>query len=342
MQESPFEKLRRLSTGYMQASVLGAAAELDVFGAIMHGGSAGAEELARRLQIAPRGAEALLDALAAMGFLQKSGAGEGASYTVPEEYQSLLDNAHPESFIPMLRHMAVGQRTWSRLAWSVRDGRPQERPPSILGAEEDRVSFIRGMNSIAVRLAGPTVASLLEAGVLTYPGENLKILDIGGASGSYTQAFLESLPQASATIFDLRVGIEQARKRFNGSSFEGRVRLEAGDFMQKPLPTGFNFAWISAIIHSYSCEDSVRLYKNAFQTLEPGGLAAVRDYIMEPDRISPLDGALFGINMLVNTPAGRVYTFAEVKDGLERAGFTGVSLAVPGPGMSAVVTARKP
>lgn len=339
MQESPFEKLRRLSTGYMQASVLGAAAELDIFSSIMvKKEGAGADEVAQRLQVPPRGLKVLLDSLVAMGFLLKS---ESAAYTVPEEYNNLLDNAHPDSFIPMLRHMASGQRTWSRLAWSVKDDCPQERTASILGMEEDRVSFIRGMNSIAVSLAGPTVASLLEAEVLSYPGENLNILDIGGASGSYTKAFLEALPKATATIFDLPVGIEEARKRFKGSPLEGRVRLKAGNFMQEPLPAGFNFAWISAIIHSYSREDSVKLYQNSFQALKPGGLVAVRDYIMEPSRTSPLDGALFGINMLVNTPAGRVYTFAEVKDDLEQAGFSNVTLAVPAATMSAVVTAHK-
>ncbi|MDR2695954.1 MAG: polyketide synthesis methyltransferase, partial [Deltaproteobacteria bacterium] len=226
---SPFERLQREMSAYMQVSILAALAELD-FGTVIleNGNSLGAAALADHCRCDRRGTERLLDVLSAMGYLRKTGTDDDASYAVAEEYKTCLDSRHPATFIPMMRHMACGQRAWARLTWSVKDGRPQEREPSILGAEQDRISFIMGMNSIASRLVGEVMNSLRKAGVLSFGKQSLRFLDVGGASGTYTEAFLKELPESCATIFDLPVGIAQAKKRFTGSDMEARVTLVAG------------------------------------------------------------------------------------------------------------------
>ena len=78
------------------------------------------------------------------------------------------------------------------------------------------------------------------------------------------------------------------------------------------------------------------------RALKPGGRVAVRDFIMSADGTSPAAGTLFGLNMLVHCAEGRVYTFEEVREDLEFAGFTAVKLAVPAETMSAVVSAVRP
>jgi hypothetical protein len=343
MTMTPFERLQREMSGYMRVSILATLAELD-FGTVIlkNGNSLSAAELADHCLCDRRGIEALLDALAAMGYLLKSEAGASARYSVAEEYRAYLDSRHPSTFIPMMRHMACGQRAWARLSWSITDGKPQEREPSILGAEQDKISFIMGMNSIAVKLAGEVLHSLRKAGALSFDKQNPRILDIGGASGTYTEAFLEDVPGSSATIFDLPVGVAQAKRRFTGSNMETRVTLVEGDFTKNPLPSGFDFAWISAIIHQMNRNESRMLYAKALDALNSGGTVAVRDYVMSEDRLSPVEGALFGINMFVNTQSGMVYTYKEIQEDLELAGFANVTHAVDVPSMAAVVTAKKP
>jgi hypothetical protein len=343
MTMSPFERLRRETSAYMQVSILAALAELDFGTAILeNGNSLSAAALADHCLCDRRGTEALLDALAAMGYLLKSGTGGDARYSVAEEYKAYLDSRHPSTFIPMMRHMACGQRAWARLTWSVKDGKPQARDSSILGAEQDGISFIMGMNSIATKLVGGVMHSLREAGILSFSKQNPRILDIGGASGTYTEAFLRELPGASAAIFDLPVGVKQAKSRFTGSDMETRVTLVEGDFTKDPLPSGFDLAWISAIIHQMDRSESRMLYGKTLDALNPGGMVAVRDYVMSEDRLFPVEGALFGINMFVNTQGGMVYTYREIKEDLELAGFTGVAHAVDVPSMAAVVTGKKP
>lgn len=343
MTMTAFEKVRNDMSGFMQASVLAALAELD-FGTVVlcNGNSCTAAQLAQICACDRRGTEALLDTLVGMGYFVKHQRGADAHYAVEEAYTVCFDSRHPDSCIPLIRHLACVQRSWVQLAQAVKTGVPVERAPSILGADEDRVSFIMAMNAVGRTLLDGVMRSLAEAGVLTFARPDVRILDIGGASGTYTEAFLRHLPQSTAVIFDLPVGIAQARKRFAGAELAPRVTLVAGDYTTDDLPGGCDFAWISAIIHQMGRRESRQLYAKARAALNPGGLVAVRDYVMDDDRTTPVDGALFGINMLVNTPHGMVYTFQDIREDLEAAGFTDVKHAVDVPTMCAVVTARNP
>ncbi|MDR1963506.1 MAG: hypothetical protein LBQ50_06985 [Planctomycetaceae bacterium] len=336
-----FDRLRQVSSAFQESCILAAAAELDVFTVILeHKNRISARELADIQKTDLRGTTVLLDALAATEYLlkEKNASDSEAVYSVAETFQKWLDSRNPETFVPMIRHMICVQRSWTELARTVKKGTPVKTPSSILGAKQDRTSFIWAMNSIAQTLAEPTAASLQKAGLLTFKN----FIDIGGASGTYTLAFLKALPNAKGTLFDLPVGIEAARKRFVGSEFESRVRLVEGDFYRDELPTGFDFAWVSAIIHQFDRDGSRELYKKTFRSLHSGGNVAVRDFMMNADRTKPKDGAFFGVSMLVETKTGMVYTFDEVKSDLESVGFTNVKLAVPAETMSAIVVAKKP
>ena len=337
---SPFDRLRLASSAFQESCVLVAAAELDLATRILeHGNRRAAADLAAAVRLDRRALTVLLDALTGLGYFTKS---TDERYSVAEPFVDLLDSRHSATFIPMLRHSGTCLRSWSQLARVVTDGLPAQKQSSILGAETDGVSFILAMNSIAQTLAGPMVDDLKKTGVLDFAKEDIRFIDIGGASGTYTRAFLEALPQAEGTIFDLPVAIREARRRFDGTPLANRVSFVEGNFYHNDLPGGFDFAWISAIIHQHGRAESQALYAKAFRALNPGGRVAVRDFVMDSSRTSPPSGTLFGVNMLVQTQNGRVYTFDEIRDDLESVGFIDIRLAVPTDTMSAVVVATKP
>jgi len=335
-----FNRLMAASASFQEASLLHTAADLDLATQILeHSNSVTAADLAESLKLDHRALIMLLDALVGLGYFVKS---EDARYSVAKPFVEFFDSRHPATFVPMLRHMGNCMREWSQLAKVVTDGTPAPTQCSILGSEMDNVSFILAMNSIARILVGPMMDDLKKHGVLDFDKENVRFIDIGGASGTYTWAFLEALPQAEGTIFDLPVAIEEARQRFAGTPLESRVSFAEGDFYQNEFPVGFDFAWVSAIIHQFGRAESQALYEKAYRALNPGGRIAVRDYVMESNRTSPPLGAIFGINMLVHTKTGMVYTYDEIRADLESAGFVDIKLAVPSATMSAVVAAEKP
>ena len=158
------------------------------------------------------------------------------------------------------------------------------------------------------------------------------VLDVGGASGTWTLALLRAVPAARGTIFDLPDAIRQARERIGGTPFAGRIEFAQGDFYRDELPAGADFAWVSAIIHQHARDDSRALFAKAYRALTPNGRIAIRDFVMDPDRIRPAAGALFAVNMLANTEHGNTFTFAEIAEDLQAVGFQDVELRIPSDG----------
>jgi ubiquinone/menaquinone biosynthesis C-methylase UbiE len=168
------------------------------------------------------------------------------------------------------------------------------------------------------------------------------LLDVGGASGTWTVAFLETNRLGRATIFDLPHVIPLARHRLGVSGMAGRVRLVAGDFYRDELPKGADLAWVSAIVHQNSREQNLDFFRKVFRALEPGGRIAIRDTVMDRSRTAPRAGALFTVNMLVSTPKGGTFTFDELRADLRTAGFKRARLARRGEGNDSVVIATRP
>ena len=323
-------QILEMANGFRAACVLGAAAELDLF-TLLGDRSLSAEQLAVELTGDLRATRMLLDALAALQLLDK----QDANYQVPEPLRPLLIEGSPRTVLPMIRHTMVIQRHWAQLAAVVQSGRPATRQTSIRGAEADRAAFIAAMHSISGPVADDLVGRLM-------PLDLTHVLDVGGASGTWTLAFLRAAPAARATIFDLPDAVEQARQRIGASEFAPRVQFVAGDFYQDELPAGADFAWVSAIAHQHDRAHNRELYAKVFRALERGGLIGIRDLVMDSSRTRPSDGALFAINMLVNTETGGTFTLEEFREDLEAAGFVDVRQKVKTEDMNSVVLARKP
>jgi predicted O-methyltransferase YrrM len=168
------------------------------------------------------------------------------------------------------------------------------------------------------------------------------LLDIGGASGTWTIAFLRACPSAQATLFDLPHVIPMARRRLAAARLDQRVKLVVGDFATDALPPGADLAWVSAIVHQNSRAQNRALFTKVLAALAPGGRIAIRDILMEEDRTQPVAGALFAVNMLVATEGGSTFTFGELQEDLEAAGFAGVALARRDEAMNSLVVGKKP
>ncbi|MDR1959207.1 MAG: methyltransferase domain-containing protein [Planctomycetaceae bacterium] len=332
--------LRDMMSHDRKGCLIGAAAELDFFAELALSPQTAASLTALQ-KTDLRATVMLLDALTAIGILAKksdpSGDTSPAVYEIRSEFRELLSPDHPETFLPMILHHMNYLRDWTQLARITQNGKPFPKQPSLRGEAEDFRSFILAMNSIAVTLAEPVTQKLQEAGLTNFT----HLLDVGGASGTYTRAFLKINPAAQATLFDVPPAIAEAKAKFAGTEFENRVTLVAGNFYEDPLPYGADFAWVSAIIHQFNREKNTQLYQKVAAALVPGGMIAIRDHVLHADRVSPVEGVLFSINMLVETECGMCFTFDEIREDLETAGFREVRLAIPTEDMNTIVTAIK-
>jgi predicted O-methyltransferase YrrM len=319
------EQILGLGRAFQEARVLLTGAELDLF-TLLSPAPLAAADVASRLGADRRTLAMLLDALAAMGLLVKR---DGAYQTEPSASETLA-RGRPGSVLPMLLHSAHLWSRWGELTHLVAHPRPTAE------AEEDALrAFIGAMHVIAAPQAARIVS-------LVGPGAARRLLDVGGASGTYTLAFLAASPAMHATLFDRPPVIEMARERVGAAGMLDRVTLAAGDFYEDPLPGGHDLVFVSAIIHQNTPAENVALFGKAHAALAPGGRIVVRDHVLSEDRTRPRPGALFAINMLVAENGGSSYTFAEISGALTAAGFTGVRLIHPDTWMDGLVEAFKP
>jgi precorrin-6B methylase 2 len=309
--------------------VLAAAADLDLFAAV---GTAHltADAIARRLQCNKRGMTILLDVLVALQMLNK----QSTRYSVPASIARILTHDGSDSVLAMAQHQANCLRRWDQLAKVIKTGKPAPRIPSIRGKQGDRASFIGAMHAINARVAAQVVRDL-------QPLAFNHLLDVGGASGTWTIAFLHANRTGRATIFDLPPVIPLADKRLTEMELRPRVNLVKGNFYTDPLPKGCDLAWVSAIVHQNSRYQNRLLFRKVYRALDNGGRIAIRDILMEESRTAPISGALFAVNMLVGTEGGQTFTFAELRDDLKAAGFVGAKAVRHDEGMNSVIVAKK-
>jgi hypothetical protein len=324
------EDIQRTTRGYQETCVIMAGAELDLFAAIGAAGNT-APEIAQAAGGDVRGVTILLDSLAAIGILEKT----GAHYRNAPGVADALTAGGRKSYLAMVRHQANCLRRWSRLADTIKAGEPVPLPASVLGEAGDKASFIEAMNDISGPVAGQLVGDIAGQVKFTH------VLDVGGASGTYTLAWLAANPAARATLFDLPHVIPMARQRLGDAGMLGRVHLIAGNFETDELPRGADLAWVSAIIHQQSRAENVELFRKCARALPAGGAILIRDIVMDDSHTRPPGGAMFAVNMLSATQSGGTFSLAEIQADLAAAGFEQARQIRDDAWMNSVVLAKK-
>ncbi|MGE5570363.1 MAG: methyltransferase [Rhodospirillales bacterium] len=297
--------------------------ELDVFGAI--GNGAAAEEVAQRVGADARATEMLLNALAALGIIEKS---NGVFRNTAESSQQLTGEAR----LALMHTVHLWPR-WSTLTECVRAGTAVRHEEIGERGEDWTEAFIAAMHRNALERAPVVVDAVGAAGVG-------RMLDIGGGSGAYSIAFAKANPELRADILDLAAVTQIAERHIARAGLSGRVNTRVGDLRRDDYGTGYDLVFISAICHMLGPEENVDMLRKSFAALNEGGRIVIQDFILEKDKTAPLFAAMFALNMLVGTERGSSYSEDEYTEWLQKAGFTEVRrIQLPGP--TDLMTGRK-
>ncbi|NSW84968.1 MAG: methyltransferase domain-containing protein [Syntrophobacteraceae bacterium] len=324
-----FDDVMAVGNSFMKSRVVLTAAELDLFTLIDESPRTG-EEVAGQLGLHVRALTRLLDALVTLDLLKK----DKDVYRVTS-VGALYSSRHPETMLPMALHMKSLWHGWTGLTDVVRRGPNPSSQPGKGMDERDRKAFIGAMHVVGRKLSAE-IAESIDLGRFRC------LLDIGAGSGTYTMAFLNRNPNMTAVLFDLASVIPMAKERMEAAGLAQRVKFVAGDFHDDELPGGCDLALLSAIIHQNSPEENISLYSKILKALQPGGTLLIRDHIMDESRTWPPLGAMFALNMLINTPGGDTYTWSEVEESLKQAGFIDIQRMRKGERMDCLAAAVKP
>lgn len=304
--------LLQLSGGYWSACALHAGVKLDLFSPLSEQERTAAE-LAALLKIHARGLAMLLNALSAMGLLEKRGEGYAAT-PFSAEYLSRTSPGYL-GYIVMHHHHLMA--SWAHLDESVISGAPIRERFSHGDEETVQESFEMGMFNLAMQIA-PGIVPHVDL------SSRRRLLDLGGGPGTYAIHFCRHNPELTAVVYDLPSTKRFAEQTIARFQLSGRIRFEAGDFDIGEIQGGFDVAWLSHILHGEGPEGCGTLLKKAVAALEPGGLILVQEFILDDTMDAPLFPALFSLNMLLGTPAGQAYSQGQLFDMLAAEGIVGL------------------
>jgi precorrin-6B methylase 2 len=301
-------ELLKLSGGYWSACALHAGVKLDLFS---HTGTVA--ELARVTASDKRGLEMLLNSLVALGLLNK----DGEHYAPNDFAAEYLARTSPRYLGYIIMHHHHLMAGWSRLAEAVQSGAPLRDRLSHAGDETERESFEMGMFNLAMQIA-PRIVAKVDL------RDKRRLLDLGGGPGTYAIQFCQANPQLSSTVYDLASTRPFAEKTIASFGLGDRITFTAGDFINDDLPSGFDVAWLSHILHGEGPEGCAVILQRAVAALEPGGMLLVQEFILENTMDGPLFPALFSLNMLLGTPQGQSYSQGQLEKMLRAAGVSSI------------------
>jgi len=324
----------RMITAAEHTAILEAALELELFAAF-GGQERGASELAESCGASERGMRILCDCLVALGFLAK----EANRYALTADTAAFLDPSQPgyvgagASFL----RSALRREGFDRLADAVRSGGAVVSEEGVIGVEDPMwVTFARSMAALAA-LHASAVADRVELP----PDRPVRILDVAAGHGLYGIALAERHPEAEVVAVDWPNVLEVARDHAAQHGVAERYQLRPGNALEVDYGVGYDVALLTGFLHLFDRPTCERLLARVHAALRPDGRAVIVDFIPDESRVAPPVAATFAAVMLVTTPAGDAYTFAEYEAMAAAVGFSHAE-AVPlaGSPLRAVIVHR--
>jgi SAM-dependent methyltransferase len=319
---------------HQRTEALKAALELEVFTAIGEGNTTAAA-IAKRCQTSERGMRILCDYLTIMEMLTK----QGDSYALTLDSATFLDKRSP-AYLGSATEFLCSPMMFENskhIADAVRKGGTVMEAEGTVSAENPVwVKFARGMAQL---MAMP--AQLMAKLVDPQPAGKLKILDIAAGHGLFGIAFATNNPQAEVTALDWKPVLEVAKENAQKAGVADRYHTIEGSAFDVDFGSGYDLVLVTNFLHHFDPPANETLLRKVHAALADGGRAATLEFVPNDDRVTPPESAGFSLIMLIGTPSGDAYTFAELEKMFANAGFSHSTIHPLPPTFQQVVVSEK-
>lgn len=103
------------------------------------------------------------------------------------------------------------------------------------------------------------------------------LLDVGGGDATIACALARRFPNLHVTVFNLPASAELARARIKREKLEARVSVVEGNFLEDPLPKGFDRVQFSRVLADWDPAVCQRLLRLARAALRQGGSVVISE-----------------------------------------------------------------
>ncbi len=316
-QPSP-ERILQTGLAFWASKTLLSAIEIDLFTKLADAAQP-FDVISSLVGLHPRSARDFLDALVALGFLERT----GDIYSNTIETNLFLDRSKP-SYIGGMLEMANHRLYpfWGHLTEALRTGQPQNElkmgGPGLfetLYADPDRLKEFLCAMSGGSRSANVAIA-------LTFPWQNYRtFVDVGTAQGDLAVQIVQANTHLQGFGFDLPQVAPFFEEYITTLGVADRLSFVPGDFFKHDLPKA-DVVLMGHILHDWDLPTKKMLIAKAFDAVPTGGALVIYEALIDDDRSKNAFGLMMSLNMLIETPGGFDYTGADCSKWMKEAGFS--------------------
>lgn len=312
------ERIMQLGLGFWDSKTFLSAVELGVFTQLAKGSLPG-HELSRKLGLHPRSAADFLDALVALGVLER----KDGRYSNTRQADFFLDKAKP-TYIGGLFEMANARLYphWGSLTEGLRTGRPQNESKNSDGGNTFDALYAdpARMRGFLQAMTGLSLGSA-RAIAQKFPWDQYRVFaDIGTAQGGLPVQIALQHAHLKGSGFDLPVMQRFFEEYVHSFGLRPRLSFQPGNFFEDPLPEA-DVLVMGHILHDWNLEEKQMLLSKALKALPERGALVVYGAVIDDDRRKNAFGLMSSLNMLIETPGGFDYTGADCCAWMKKAGF---------------------
>ncbi|MGH7785743.1 MAG: methyltransferase [Candidatus Binatia bacterium] len=316
------DHIMQVGFGFWSSKVLLTAVEMGLFSELAQRPQRLAE-LQSGFALHPRAAHDFLDALVALGFLQRD---DGVYRNAPDA-DLFLDQRKP-SYIGGILEMSNRRLYgfWDGLPEALRSGLPQNElkhgGTSLFAQIYPDPALLRGFLAAMTGVSHAANCAIASR----VPWQRWKtFVDVGTAQGDLAVQVALAQPHLRGVGFDLAV-VEPVFAAYAAErGVADRLRFVAGDFFADPLPAA-DVVMMGHILHDWDLDEKRQLVRKAYEALPAGGAFVVYEALIDDERRHNAFGLLMSLNMLIETPGGFDYTGADCCGWMRDAGFREVSV----------------
>ena len=333
-------KIMQVGMGFWASKTLLTAVNMGLFTHLAMEALSG-QEIRKKLGLHNRSLFDFLDTLVALGFLNRSGIKDGASYSNSEDSDLFLDKNKP-SYIGGILEMSNNRLYpfWNNLEEGLKTGKPQNETKNggkpvfeAIYANEDRLrEFIHGMGGVQ---AGNFMKLAHDFDFSKYK----TLCDVGGSGANLSIHIAKNNSHIRCVSFDLPPVGPIAKENVERFGLSDRIKVRSGDFFKDELPRA-DIITMGNILHDWGSDDKLMLIKKAYDALPEGGALIVIENIIDDERNKNAFGLMMSLNMAIETDQGFDFTASDFKQWAKKAGFSHTSV-MPLTGPSSAVIAIK-
>ena len=305
-----------------------------IFAAVAKGARTG-PQIAEAIKAPARSTAVVLDGLAVLGLLAKS----GASYTNTPLAEEHLVPGKP-MYMGDMTGIFGSSMMWSgyaRLTEAVKNDGTVMTEHAETPKNPFWEAFARSSASMAFPTAG-MLAGMLGEWIAKKP--KVRALDIAAGSGIYGLTLAKS-PNVDMTLLDWpNVLVETKKWAGRLEADPSRVHYIEGNLFDVDYNGPYDLVVLSHVYHHFDDATCLALTKKVASALAPGGRVAINDFIYDEALANPM-GAMFRSTMLMWTRKGTTYTEADYRRWLGEAGLHVTEVRASQGMPSSVVVAEK-